>query len=172
MTCVWILRCLKAFRQCRIQDSGRNVATIHHLSPWSLSCSVLHVRTKKQKQTWFVKNFAHQDASAFPRPDLSLFSPENLNVTHFSRLADCPRRAIVWSGFGSEWLPKFHTHPLNHIFSGLELTSLISWKSAISDIIPLSSWPALRKAPAGRFRPPRLLQSEAKALFTEQKKNF
>lgn len=98
-----------------------------------------------------------------------IFSPENLNVMHFSHLADCPRRAVVWSSFGSEWLPKFHTHPLNHIFSGLELTSLISWKSAISDIISLSSWSAPRKIPAGRFRPPRLLQSEATAPFTEQK---
>lgn len=98
-----------------------------------------------------------------------IFSPENLNVMHFSHLADCPRRAVVWSSFGSEWLPKFHTYPLNHIFSGLELTSLISWKSAISDIISLSSWSAPRKVPAGRFRPPRLLQSEATAPFTEQK---
>lgn len=100
---------------------------------------------------------------------LFFFFPENLNVMHFSCLADCPRRAVVWSSFRSEWLPKFHTHPLNHIFSGLELTSLISWKSAISDIISLSSWSAPRKAPAGRFRPQRLLQSEAKAPFTEQK---
>lgn len=104
----------------------------------------------KKYQTWSEefeikwKNFAplcfqHQTFLFF------LSNSENLNVMHFSRLADHPQRAVAWSSFRSERLPEFHTQPLNHIFSGLELTSLISWKSAISNNISLSLWSAPRK---------------------------
>lgn len=114
------------------------------------NCSVLHIENPKKGAKLSVKtNLVCTSGCICISKVKSFIPPEIFNAMHFSHLADGPLSAVARSSFVSEWLPKFHTRPLNHIFSGLELTSLISWKSAIFDIISLSSWSPPRKAQPG-----------------------